>query len=532
MLILCDCNEGPRTRLDIQAIKTRLQAEGREVFVEKSPCRNGLDEAIKRNGAHSIVLGGCRDESYTARFRYAMRNAGLDPFAFRMVDLSEESSLDRASLSLNAAAERLRLFGGTNESNLKPRFGRVEGEMSRRQFFTLPRIQYDVVPSIENERCRSESHLCQLCSRKCDKGAIALDQERRASIHKDKCDGCGICVNVCPARAIAYPSFTPAEILKEIEALLERNGLANFERRSLLFICRESDSLFNDYLAGGGTLPEGVLPVSVPCIGMLNSFIFLHSVLNGCVNIGMLPGYKVSCHCNERLENVQREIDFTQAVLRSVNISGERVTLIQSDLSSPKMKDELRAFSDNSHALPHIPVSHAHNHRQEMEGPSEEYSLTGLLFGLENMTGQNILLEDYPSIPSGLIRLRDNSSCTLCGVCTRYCPAHALSLAGGNGERELMFSYSDCIGCAECVRRCPEKCLRVKRLFDIKRLKTSGPISLAKEQAVLCKGCGAPFLDQTLLLRIKERAGFSDTDMELMHMCPDCRAINVFSPPG
>lgn len=532
MLILCDCNEGARTRLDIQAIKARLQMEGQEVFVEESPCRNGLDEAIKKHGAQSIVLGGCRDESYKARFRYAMRNTGLDPFALRMVDLSGENSLDRALLSLNAAAERLKLFGGTKERNLKPRFGRVGGEMSRRQLFAIPRIQYDVVPSIENERCRSKTHLCKLCSRKCDKGAIGLDKERGASIDKDKCDGCGICVNVCPAKAIAYPSFTPAEMLREIEALLERNGLANVERRTLLFICRESDSLLSDYLSGGGALPEGVLPVLIPCIGMLNSFILLHSVFNGCVNVGMLPCYKASCHCNERLENVQREIDFTQAVLRSVNISGERVTLIKSDLSFQKMKDELRAFSDSSHTLPPIPFSHAYNHRREMKGPSEEYSLTGLLSGLEDITGQNILLEDYPSIPSGVVRLRENSSCTLCEVCTRYCPANALSLAGGNGARDLMFSYRDCIGCAECVRRCPEKCLQVKRLCDIKRLKTTGSISLAKEQAVVCKGCGEPFLDQTLLLRIKERAGFSDTDMELMHMCPDCRAINVFSPPG
>lgn len=532
MVILCDCNESVRTGLDMRAIKSRLQAKGQEVLIEESPCRNGFGESIGKNGASSVVLGGCSDESYKAKFRYEMRNRGLDPFAFSTVNLSGERSLDRAVLLLDAAVERFKLFAGTKESNLKPRFGRVGGNMSRREFFTIPRIQYDLVPSIENERCRSESHVCRLCSRKCDKGAVVLDQERRASINKDKCDGCGICANVCPAKAIAYPSFTPAEILREIKALLERNGLDNLERRAILFICRESDSLFNDYLSAGGALPEGVLPVLVPCIGMLNSFIFLHSIFNGCVNVGMLPCYKVSCHCNARLENVQREISFTQAVLRSVNISGERVTLVQSDSSSQKMKDELRAFSDGLQTLPPIPFSHACNHLREMKEPSEEYSLAALLSRIEDVTGQNILLEDYPSIPSGVVRLRDDSSCTLCGVCTRYCPANALSLAGENGSRELTFNYRDCIGCAECVRRCPEKCLQVKRLFDIKTLKTSGSISLAKEHAVVCKGCGEPFLDRTLLLKIKERAGFSDAEMELMHMCPDCRAINVFSSFG
>ena len=50
----------------------------------------------------------------------------------------------------------------------------------------------------------------------------------------------------------------------------------------------------------------------------------------------------------------------------------------------------------------------------------------------------------------------DGFVCTLCGECGKFCPAHAISLAG----RALRFDYDRCIRCYCCIEICPQGALR------------------------------------------------------------------------
>ena len=68
-----------------------------------------------------------------------------------------------------------------------------------------------------------------------------------------------------------------------------------------------------------------------------------------------------------------------------------------------------------------------------------------------------------PGRLQGLIRrhvvqrpVADGSVCTLCGECGKFCPAHAISLAG----RALRFDYDRCIRCYCCIEICPQGALR------------------------------------------------------------------------
>ncbi len=45
---------------------------------------------------------------------------------------------------------------------------------------------------------------CGECTDVCPRGAISLNEKKKADINKEKCTVCGECGNRCPADAIIY----------------------------------------------------------------------------------------------------------------------------------------------------------------------------------------------------------------------------------------------------------------------------------------------------------------------------------------
>lgn len=53
------------------------------------------------------------------------------------------------------------------------------------------------------ERCIAlRTGACRLCYDECEYEAITLDSRNRPVIHSDKCNGCGLCVKICPANVL------------------------------------------------------------------------------------------------------------------------------------------------------------------------------------------------------------------------------------------------------------------------------------------------------------------------------------------
>ena len=66
---------------------------------------------------------------------------------------------------------------------------------------------------------------CRVCVSVCPYKAISFDTaENAAVINSTLCKGCGTCVAACPSGAIKGNHFTAAEIMAEIEALLNEQG--------------------------------------------------------------------------------------------------------------------------------------------------------------------------------------------------------------------------------------------------------------------------------------------------------------------
>ena len=75
-----------------------------------------------------------------------------------------------------------------------------------------------VCAAADAEKCSS----CRVCVSVCPYRAISFDaEENTAVINATLCRGCGTCVAACPSGAIKGNHFTSAEIMAEIEALLQ-----------------------------------------------------------------------------------------------------------------------------------------------------------------------------------------------------------------------------------------------------------------------------------------------------------------------
>lgn len=69
---------------------------------------------------------------------------------------------------------------------------------------------------------------------------------------------------------------------------------------------------------------------------------------------------------------------------------------------------------------------------------------------------------EYPERTRGHIE-NDMDVCVLCGLCSKKCPADAITVDRAAGTWSIM-PYG-CIQCNCCVESCPKKCLSMKQTY-------------------------------------------------------------------
>jgi heterodisulfide reductase subunit A len=74
-----------------------------------------------------------------------------------------------------------------------------------------------VVAKVDPELCAA----CLICVRACPYEVPVINEDGVSEIDISKCQGCGVCAAECPAKAITLSHFEDAQILAQIDALLE-----------------------------------------------------------------------------------------------------------------------------------------------------------------------------------------------------------------------------------------------------------------------------------------------------------------------
>lgn len=516
-VFLCRCNGRVTSRLSLEEIRWWLQQRqpGISVVIGDNLCQSHvMSQTIREHQVLPAVVAGCSHlESEIGLWREPEKRP-VNPDSVGTVDLVREvvapyddaHLADRARLLLWAQVKRQEHFRGVPASARRVQFVRAQGEISRRDLFQSLVPRYRVTPYIDTSLCLGET--CRVCRAGCDSRAISAP-DRTISIDSTDCRGCGVCTTLCPRQAIIYPNFSLDQLEAEIEGLLLRD--TGQWPRSIAFVCRSSQH---------PDLDTGVLPVEVPCLGLISPGLMLRALDSGAQGLALVSS-RDKCRMKLDCSNWKGTVRFVQRLLQHWGLEPDRVTAVD----EAELARKLPLWAGRVARLE--PTSFTSS--QSTALPDKALGLPAAILAMSEKLGATATGEIAAgTVPFGKIVL-DAARCTGCGVCATHCPTNALADVRATGSCRLVFRQQACIGCGQCVEVCPESCLQLTRILEVGRL-SQEPQMIFEGEFVHCRVCGQPFAPKAMVDAVRARLGTTGQAALRLEMCPKCRMTGKVRP--
>ena len=510
-VFLCRCNGRVTSRLPLEDIRDWLREikPGLSVVITDNLCQSQvMSQLIREHQIQPAVLAGCSHLKSEIALWQEPEKCVFDPDSVGIIDLVQELEpscsnldvVDRAKLLLWAQVKRQERFAGVPANARRVHFVRAQGEISRRDLFQSLVPKYRVTPYIEPAKCLGDK--CRICRTSCDSKSIVSDG-KAVSIDIASCKACGVCTISCPHQAIIYPSFSLDQLEAEVEGLLTKTG-DRLQPRVIAMVCQSSQRPAFD---------SNVLPVTVPCLGMVSPGLVLRALdlgAQGVVLISAREKCQLKLDCSDRKGTVQ----FLQRLLEHWGIEPERV----SALDEENLTQGLPRFSRRIAELKPISFSSP----QSTAIPDKGLGLPAAILAMSEKLGAQATGKIAAgTVPFGKITL-DATKCTGCAVCASQCPTDALTDLNATDASRLVFRQESCVGCGQCVDVCPEKCLHLTKVLEVSKLNHE-PQTIFEGDFVHCRVCGAPFAPRAMMESVKARLGATGEAAQRMETCPKCR---------
>lgn len=198
-------------------------------------------------------------------------------------------------------------------------------------------------PEVNKKKC---DH-CGRCVKECPYGACILGPDGYPEVYPGDCRGCGICQGGCPLMCINLPG----QGIKKIEDVVDRVLSGDVPEPSvLLFLCSNDAYPAWKKLTGQGENIkglEGVVPISVPCIGSVNMSWINEALIGGLDGVMLAGCHPDQCHHGGGTSLAGTRLQNLKETLGRMRIEPERIysTGITID-DTEKLLGEIRKFGD------------------------------------------------------------------------------------------------------------------------------------------------------------------------------------------
>jgi ferredoxin len=471
------------------------------ILVINGLCRDAdaIGDAVPAERVDRLIVALCKGGYSKTEVLTRSRRAGVETFGTQIIEIPE-STQDHvnkavAITAVRGAIARSEAFVSAGPENIKTSFSGNNGKITRRALFTIPPIEYRPVPTIDRLSCIAGSG-CSQCEKACPHGAIK-NVAGAIKVDAGACNSCGVCVAACPQLAVEFPGYSPSEIERQVETVLQSEDAKSVD---IVFTCSKSEDL-----------PVGDWQfVPVACAAMVPAAALLSTVAAGARSVGILRCVE---QCAQQSgETVSGRIDYARDVLERTGLDPDRV------LALPP--------ADSGEAIPGPSVP----------APALAGSIGIEIFGRTAASSSILALSDrtptafepfvHPQSPIG-IPVISSAGCTMCGTCSTVCPTGALTQRDSEDWVELLLDASKCIACGECVAGCPEVAngaIELELRTDVAAL-TVGPVILNSDQTVSCTNCETAFTSQLTLKRLEQLLGDLFSHELYGTLCPECRTL-------
>lgn len=470
----------------------------------------------------SLVIVSEDEETAWQQGRDALRLAKEDPFALGVLNLAElcghvhdrTQATWKAALLIRAAAAIVREYPWLRPANIRLHLGGLRGRLTRRTLLTVPKPRHDVIPAVDEGRC-AHSQGCDLCYKACPFDAIRLDGVS-ASVDKDRCRDCGLCVSACPTGAAGHPFYWRRVLDAGLTALLTDDGQRSHPR-IIAFACRGAMTTLREAGRRRLAYPAAILPVEVPSAGFPDLYLILRAFDLGAAGVAILScGGACASAC--RLEAAHKCFSAAESVLDALGVERERLTVFSTE-SCARFASGLTSFAEEALRLPPHPLRQG----TPVSAQIHQYRTAGLFADISRRIGiADALSVAHEGLPFGQAEF-DAGACSLCGLCSNACPTGALAYSEDSTSGRLEFTPRDCVGCRLCSRACPEGALNIVRMFDESSLR-DGPATLKSADLCRCQLCGRGYAPEALVSRVLSSLGQRASAVDLRY-CPDCRML-------
>ncbi len=179
-------------------------------------------------------------------------------------------------------------------------------------------ITSQVIP----ENCR----FCGKCAEVCPYNAITVDVKKKlpAVVNTAACAGCGTCAAECPFDAIIMNHFTDAQIMNQVNALLEEEP----EQKILAFACNWCSYAGADY-AGVSRLqyPPNIRLIRTMCSGRVDEKFIWDGFLKGAPIILVSGCHIGDCHYIDANHWTEKRVAKIHKKMIKLGIRAERLQL-------------------------------------------------------------------------------------------------------------------------------------------------------------------------------------------------------------